>query len=220
MNDEPDDFVTEAPPKVADPAGSSWTASRRSQVITRRTPLGHDASNPIGPSGGLRHRRGRCFLAVMVRSTLRLATILVGVIAISGGAVAIACPPPSPDALTFRQMIRRHTTGERDFPIMIVGKVFAVRDSGGGPRGRAVARLAVAAHPTGFAPLVSRVRFYRPRVSNPDAFIYERLRRGHHAVAIASRRRDGSFDIIQTCGPSSEVGRHRFRRLVRLARRE
>jgi hypothetical protein len=29
---------------------------------------------------------------------------------------------------------------------------------------------------------------------------------GHHAVAIASRRGDGSFDIIQACGPSSEVG--------------
>ena len=156
----------------------------------------------------------------MVRFTVRFTTMLIAIAAISAGAVAYACPPPSQDALTYRQMIRRHMTGEPDFPTMIVGKVFAVRDLGGASRGKAMARVAVAVHPTGSAPLVSRVRFYRPRVNDPGAFNYERFRRGHHAVAIASRRRDGSFDIVETCGPSSEIGRHRFRALVRLARRE
>jgi hypothetical protein len=156
---------------------------------------------------------------MMVRSPLRLAAVLLSIVALSGGAVAAACPPPSPDALTFRQMIRRHTTGDPDFPIMILGKVVVVKDLGGGPRGKAIARLAVAAHPTGFAPLVARIRFYRPKLSDPGAFIYERFRVGHHAVVIASRRGNGSFDIVKACGPSSEVGRHRLRRLVRLARR-
>jgi hypothetical protein len=156
----------------------------------------------------------------MVRSTLRLATVLISAVVIDGVAVAGACPAPSPDALTFRQMIRRHTTGDPDFPIMILGKVVVIKDLGGGPRGKAIARLAVAAHPTGFAPLVSKIRFYRPKLSDPGAFIYERFRVGHHYVAIASRRKDGSFDIIQACGPTSEVGRHRFRGLVRLARRQ
>jgi hypothetical protein len=139
---------------------------------------------------------------------------------LAGGAIAVACPPPPSDQLTFRQMIRRHTTGDPDFPVMILGKVVGVKDLFGGPKGKAIAKLAVAEHPVGSAPLVARVRFYRPKADEPDPTgNYERFRMGRHYVVIASRRSDGSFDIQQLCGPCSEVGRHRFRSLVRLARR-
>ncbi|MGZ4148395.1 MAG: hypothetical protein ACXVPL_11920 [Actinomycetota bacterium] len=149
---------------------------------------------------------------------LRSAGLLALLVVAFSVTVASACPAPSSEALTFRQMIKQHTTGYADQPVMFLGKVVVVKDLGGGPYGKAIAKLAVAAHPVRFAPLVSRVRFYRPKPSDPAAFGYERFDPGHFYVVIASRRNDGSFRIVEICGPTSEVGKRRFWSLVRLAR--
>lgn len=149
------------------------------------------------------------------RSTGVAALLIIG---FSVTAVASACPAPPSDALTFKQMIKQRTTGYADYPVMLLGEVVVVKDLGGGPYGKAIAKLAVAAHPIRFAPLVSRVRFYRPKPSDPAAVFYGRFDPGHFYVVFASRLNDGSFKIAEVCGPTTEVGKHRFWSLVRLAR--
>jgi hypothetical protein len=68
---------------------------------------------------------------------------------------------PTPADLSFKQMIKRDTTDEGFYDRMIIGRVVVVRDPGQ-EGGRATAVVAVGAHPTGFVPLVARVRFYEP----------------------------------------------------------
>lgn len=67
------------------------------------------------------------------------------------------CPAPVDD-LAYEEMIAQRTTGVDGFPIMILGVVVTTKDLGGRPGGSTIAKLAVAEHPVGFAPLVSRVR--------------------------------------------------------------
>ena len=98
---------------------------------------------------------------------------------------------------------------------MILGVVVAIKDLGGRPSGETVARLAVAEHPAGWAPLVSRVRFWRePGGASPP---YLEFLKGHRYVVIARRLADNSFAFDGPCGRTAELGGATFRRLVRLA---
>ncbi|MEO8328788.1 MAG: hypothetical protein ABI586_02170 [Candidatus Nanopelagicales bacterium] len=124
-----------------------------------------------------------------------------------------------PGQLTFRQMIAKHRTGERGYHNMFLGKVVRIKDVGGKPKGNTIAKLAVAEHPVGFAPLVARVHYYRRQPQEgviPGEFRFER--RGFYVV-IADRRHDGSFDVQQLCGDTTSVSRERFYSLARFARR-
>ena len=102
---------------------------------------------------------------------------------------------------------------------MLLGKVVTTEDAGGERGGDTIAKLAVAAHPVDFAPLVARVHFYNPppRVSIPGNFLF---RDGHKYVVIARRLDNGSFrfDSVYGCGQTQKVGNERFRHLLSLAR--
>ena len=142
------------------------------------------------------------------------ATLLVGPPA------AQALCAADPDALTFRQMIKQGTTGQEGYPVMILGAVVTIKDLGGRPgSGAAIAKLAVAAHPVGSAPLVSRVHFLRPA---PNVGVEDNLEfhPGKRYVVIASPRPDGSFDPDGGCGQTRAVTALRFRRLVALAKEQ
>ena len=71
--------------------------------------------------------------------------------------VALAICPAPVDDLAHEEMIAQRT-GVDGFPIMILGVVVTTKALGGRPGGSTIAKLAVAEHPVGFAPLVSRVR--------------------------------------------------------------
>jgi len=122
-----------------------------------------------------------------------------------------------PNALTFAQMIHKKRTGVHHYPVMFLGKVVTVKDVGGRRGGDTIARLAVAAHPVGFAPLVSRVHFYTPppRIGVEDNLEFKRHQR---YVVIAHRRKDGTFDFDGGCGQTRAVSRHAFQKLRQMAR--
>jgi hypothetical protein len=130
-----------------------------------------------------------------------------------------ACAPPGADALTFRQMIEQGRTRVDGFPVMIVGTVVSTRDLGGRPGGRSIAVLTVAAHPTRWAPRMSRVRFWRapPGVGAGEEFEF---REGGRYVVIAARRPDRTFDFDGACGRTRRVTVELFRRLVELAHQQ
>jgi hypothetical protein len=130
---------------------------------------------------------------------------------------AEACPFPE-GRLTFRQMIVQGRTGEAPFRYLLLGRVISIRDLGGDPGGRMMAKVAVAAHPLGFAPLISRVRFERPAPGD-EGYGYIHIRRGDRYAMVAKKLRDGSFTIVSICGPTHELSRHRFAALVRLSHR-
>lgn len=142
-----------------------------------------------------------------------ISTVLV----LDPGTSGATCPTPAPGSLSYEEMIEQGTTGSERYPIMILGVVVTTKNLGGPPRGAMIAKMAVAEHPVGFAPLVSRVRFWRDPGGEdyPPSLIFEP---GHRYVVIAHRRADGTFTPLGPCGPTSEVDRETFRALVRLAR--
>ncbi len=147
-------------------------------------------------------------------TTAALCALIVGTMV----APAVASCASDPDALTFREMIDQATTGRDDFPTMFLGAVADWYDVGGRPGGgRAIARLAVAEHPVGSAPLVSDVRFRRnyPGTASSDDFEFKRDGR---YVVIAHRLDDGTFAFDGACGQTRRLNRERFRELVRYAR--
>ena len=148
-----------------------------------------------------------------------IATALVAASLFTGGAAdaRLSCAI-DPNDLSYRQMIRQHKTGEKGYPVMFLGVVVDIKDVGGQPFGKTIAKLAVAEHPAGFAPLVSRVHYERPErgESIPGMFLFHKRER---YVIIADRRRDGTFDISQLCGRSSSVSQQRFRSLIQFAHR-
>jgi hypothetical protein len=127
-----------------------------------------------------------------------------------------------PNALSFRQMIVKQTTGNRTFPLMFLGTVRRISDVGGQPGGDTIARIDVAQHPVGFAPAVARVHFWTPPpmtgagTGAEDNFLFKRHRR---YVVVADRTAHGSFIFDGGCGQTRWVrSDDRFHRLVRLAR--
>jgi hypothetical protein len=147
-----------------------------------------------------------------------LATALVAASLLTGGGVAdarLSCAA-DPNDLSFRQMIRQHKTGEKGYHVMFLGVVVDIKDVGGKPRGKTIAKLAVAEHPVGFAPLVSRVHFDRPDKGEVIPGLFE-FHKGERYVVIADRRRDGTFDVSQLCGRTWSVGQKRFRSLIQFS---
>ena len=86
----------------------------------------------------------------MTRSSVPLVVMLSLVLL---AARADACPYPA-DRLTYRQMTVQGRTGEAPYRYLLLGRVISNRDLGGDAGGPAMARVAVAAHPFGFAPLI------------------------------------------------------------------
>jgi len=130
---------------------------------------------------------------------------------------AYALCAADPNALTFHQMIKKNKTGERGMDTLILGKVVAIKDVQPGKSGDKIAKLAVAESPVGYAPLVTRVHFYKPppRVGVEDNFVYHR-----HSfyVVVANRLKDGSFNDDMACGQTRKLAHDRFWNLVRYAR--
>ncbi|MGH2630156.1 MAG: hypothetical protein ACRDHI_06320 [Actinomycetota bacterium] len=115
-------------------------------------------------------------------------------------------------------MIGQETTGNAAYPVMFLGIVESWRDLGGRPEGgKALARLSVAAHPAGWAPLMSVVHFVRqyPGVSFPGAFEFKTDGR---YVVLGRRMDNGTFRFDGPCGQSKRMNHDRFRELVRYAR--
>lgn len=145
-----------------------------------------------------------------------LAVTLSAALVVSIPRVAQAICPAPVGELTYEEMIDQRTTGVDAFPIMILGVVVTTKDLGGRPGGSTVAKLAVAEHPVGFAPLVSRVRFWRiPGGGYPPYFEFKR---GRRYVVIARSRPDRTFGFDGPCGQTGELSPPAFRALVRLAR--
>jgi hypothetical protein len=136
--------------------------------------------------------------------------------ALLGGVRASAVCGTNPDdpPLTIKQMIRRGTTGERRFDVLLLGRVRRVVDIAGGPGGKAIARMSVRVHPVGFAPHRSRIRT-RTGGTPDDLLLGPRQR----YALVAHRIDDGSFRYQISCGQSKEVSRHQMRRLLRLVHR-
>ena len=138
--------------------------------------------------------------------------------------VASAAPIPAraacaadPTDLSFKQMIKRDTTGDGFYDRMLIGRVVVVRDPGQ-EGGRATAVVAVGAHPTGFVPLVARVRFYEPP---PGTGIEDNIEyaSGERWVIIAHHKSDGSYAHDGGCGQTRRVTKDSFRKFMRLARK-
>jgi hypothetical protein len=127
-----------------------------------------------------------------------------------------ACAAPGPDTLSFREMIEQGTTGDDFYHRMIIGRVVAIRDPSE-KGGEATAIVAVAAHPTGFVPLVARVRFYRPP---PGVWVEDNVEFhvGQRWVIIARHVKDGSYRHDGGCGQTQRVSLWRFKMLIALDR--
>ena len=154
--------------------------------------------------------RRRALRAVVTTATL---CVVVGVMV--SPAAALSCAP-DPDRLSYTEMVDAGSTGKDDYPIMFLGIVASVEDVSGARGGRTIARIAVAEHPVGYAPLVSDVRFWRdPPGVGSGAFDF---RRDGRYVVIGRRVADASFVYDGDCGQTRRVNRERFRDLVRYAR--
>jgi hypothetical protein len=145
-------------------------------------------------------------LAVLV------ASLVVG-LAPSAKAACAALPA---DSYTFKEMIRHGSTNSDYFDLMMIGKVRAIRDPGA-VGGRAVAILAVRAHPTGWTPLTARVRFYKQK---PGSWVEDNVNFRLHDrfVVIAHHLADGSYRHDGGCGDTKRVAESRFESLLFLAR--
>jgi hypothetical protein len=116
-------------------------------------------------------------------------------------------------------MIVTGQTGDARYPVMLIGTAVLIRDLGGGRGGDSIAKIAVAAHPTSsWAPLVARVRFWRPP---PGVGVSDNLafHAGERYVVVASRNDDRTYDSDGACGQTREVRKGQFHRLIDLARK-
>ena len=146
-----------------------------------------------------------------------VAAVFGSVLVLAGPANALCVAPPA-DALSFEEMIDQEKTGIDAYPIMFLGIVASWHDLGGRPGGgKAIARLAVASHPVGQAPLVSDVRFVRqyPNVVMAESFEFKTDGR---YVVLARRLDDGTFRFDGYCGRSKRLNHDRFRELLQYAK--
>ncbi len=116
---------------------------------------------------------------------------------------ALSCAPP-PD-LSFKEMIRRTRRFDR-----FLGKVIRIKDVDPGKGGDKIAKLAVAASPVGWAPLVTRIPFWIPEPADPgepqvsDDYGINYQRHDWYAV-VAHRTRSGLFADDSVCGNSRRM---------------
>ena len=150
-----------------------------------------------------------------MRRVILVICILAGALLVGPGPAHAVCAT-DPEARSFRHMVVSRDTGNDRYPLMILGKAIAIRDLRGPAGGATIARIAVAATPLGRAPLISRVRFYRPErgTSLSDNFEFHR---GHWYGVIARHRAAGGFAFDGACGRTRSMSRHFIRRLTRLA---
>ena len=142
--------------------------------------------------------------------------VLVGAVAATAPSAQAACSG-DPTTISFPRMIVIGETGESSHPVMLIGRVVAIKDLGGGRGGDSIARIAVAAHPTTrWAPLVARVPFWMPP---PRVGLSENLEfhKGERFVVIADRNRDGTYASDGACGHTRDVRVGQFNRLLDLA---
>lgn len=145
----------------------------------------------------------------------------LAVVLLAGTSAALACPSPSPDAPTIRQMIIRGSTGNEHFPLLLLGRVRTTRDLRGGPSGYAIARFRVIEDAIGRVPGHVRVRFYRPKPSDADGELISQhavLDRGDRWALVSRRRANGVVEFVLRCSDSRSYEKTRFRNLVHLAR--
>lgn len=154
------------------------------------------------------------------RGTLCIAAaVLLSAFAPTHVAQALSCAAP-PD-LTFRGMIRKHTTGSNYHDRMILGRVVAIMDVDPGRGGWKVAKVAVASSPVGWAPIVARLPFWKPEKSDeptPGEDYAINYRTGKRYVIIAHRNKDGTFSDDSECGNSEPVSKQRLWTLIRYDR--
>lgn len=147
-----------------------------------------------------------------------LLTLLLTLPVFVVGPVAQAACAADPNALTFREMVKKNKTGQRGMDTLVLGKVVAIKDLEPGKGGDKLAKLAVAESPVGYAPLVARVHFWKPEPGDgipSENFVYHR--RGFYAV-VADRQKNGTFTDDVPCGQTRQFGHDRFWKLVRFAR--
>jgi hypothetical protein len=154
-----------------------------------------------------------------VRRFAIVCSLVFSAIAVAAPAAQAACAT-DPTTISFHRMIVIGKTGESNYPVMLIGRVVAIKDLGGGRGGDSTARIAVAAHPTtNWAPLVARVPFWKPP---PRLWVSENLEfhKGERFVVIADRNRDGTYASDGACGHTRDVRVGQFNRLVDLAERQ
>jgi hypothetical protein len=134
----------------------------------------------------------------------------------AGPATAVCGVDPDDPPLTIRQMIRQGTTGDPRYDVLFLGRVREVRDPGE-RGGDVIARLSVRAHPIGWAPHRSRVRFYRPPPGGGISDNFE-FHRGRRYAVVAHRRSDGKFVFDGDCGETRKLTQVGMRKLLRLTR--
>ncbi|MEX1262508.1 MAG: hypothetical protein WEE66_01025 [Actinomycetota bacterium] len=111
---------------------------------------------------------------------------------------ALSCVPEDLDALTFHEMIDQGTTGKQRYPMMILGVASSIEDVGGDPdSGRTIARLDVVQHPAGYAPIGSRVRFWRESPEESTLYRFQ-FKDGGRYVVIARRLDDASLGNVES----------------------
>lgn len=155
----------------------------------------------------------------------RVASIAVVVLAVACSLVtatptAFANSCALPPDLSSREMIRKHTTGSEFYDTLVLGKVVTIKDVDPGKGGDKIAKLAVAASPVGYAPLVARVRFWKPeRAKDGEPMVsddYGINYQPHRFYAVVAHRRDnGSFQDDSACGNTKRITRDRLWSLVR-----
>lgn len=151
-----------------------------------------------------------------LRLPLVVAAALVSSLLTPAAGHALSCAA-DPDALTYRQMMRKNTTGS-GHSHMFLGKVIDIKDLKPGPGGDKLAKLAVREGPVGRTPVIARVHFWvpGPGLDFPGNFVY---RRHQFYVVIADRLKDGTFSDDQPCGQTWSVSRKRFWTLVKASHR-
>jgi len=133
--------------------------------------------------------------------------------------VQAACAA-DPNALSFRDMIKKNKTGIPSYDHFFVGRVVDIKDLEPGKGGEKLAKLAVAESPVGYAPLVARVHFWKPESGGGPTPVGDlHYHRRHFYAVIGERLKDGTFaDDAGECGRTVEIGHDRFWNLVRFVR--
>jgi hypothetical protein len=152
-----------------------------------------------------------------VADVRRLLGSLVFLSLVTQPGTALAACASDPTDISYKRMIRTGTTGDDYFHRMIIGRVAAVRDPGD-EGGKAIAVVAVGAHPTGFVPLVARVRFDK---LPSGVWVEDHIEFGvgERWVILVRGKKDGSYVHDGGCGQTQALSPYRFRQLLRLAKR-
>ena len=153
------------------------------------------------------------------RNLIAVLLSMFTLMALVPGTPAQAACAPDPNALSFREMIKKQKTGIPSYDYFFVGKVVDIKDLKPGKGGKKLAKLVVGASATGRPRLVARVHFWKPKPSPGGVPVVFNFQRRHFYAVVADRRKDGTFvDDAGECGRTLEISRDRFWNLVRFDR--